>query len=84
MLAEPPSTCRPCNSATSGSAFTRLGGFPNLRAPGPRVPARVDSPDASEGWDRDAVVKKLAALAPDKADEPSGRDQTEPTIGPVR
>jgi TPR repeat protein len=44
----------------------------------------LEPPDPSEGWDRDAVVKKLAGLGSDKADEPTGRDQTEPTIGPVR
>jgi len=44
----------------------------------------LDPPDASDGWDRVAVVKKLAALAPDKVEAPGGRDSTEPTIGPVR
>ena len=36
-------------TATSDSEFTHAGGFPILRVLGPRVPAQVDSPDASEG-----------------------------------
>jgi hypothetical protein len=35
--------------AMSACGFIRSEGFANLRVPGPRVPAQVDSPDASEG-----------------------------------
>src|ERR1700689_346565 len=36
-------------TSPSDSEFTHAGGFPILRVLGPRVPAQVDSPDASEG-----------------------------------
>ena len=45
---------------------------------------RLDPPGPGDGWDRAAVIKKLAALQPATTDELGGRDSTAPTISPLR
>ncbi len=45
----------------------------------------LEPPDPGDDWDRDAVVKKVGALAPARAaDEPSPSDPNAPTISPAR
>jgi TPR repeat protein len=44
----------------------------------------LDPPDPTDDWDRNAVVKKVAAFTGEKAQEQSDIDPTAPTISPVR